>query len=181
MSKFSNPNTNPDSISYRAIGTLHTPWTDEAPYQASPDAKSRQCSIVIYPEFQSALKDLDGFSHLIVLFHCHRIHAPLQIGEHTHWHARPPWLKGSQIGTFASRSPDRPNPIGLSIVKLLTIVDGTLMVSTLDAFNGTPVLDIKPYIPEIDSHPDAHTGWLAQTGSQEHLQKHIQGIPHQHE
>lgn len=113
--------------------------------------------IVLNPgmNFETALRDLDGFERLWVIFQFH---------ENAGWRptTRPPVpAKGKdRVGTFASRSPYRPNPIGLSCVRLLKVEGLTLYVDEADLLNGTPVLDIKPYIPMADAFPDAKAGWV---------------------
>ena len=105
--------------------------------------------------FETALRDLDGFERIRVIFQFH---------ENEGWRptTRPPVPpKGKdRVGTFASRSPYRPNPIGLSCVMLLKIDGLTLYVDEADLLNETPILDIKPYIPMADAFPDAHAGWV---------------------
>lgn len=92
--------------------------------------------------------------------------------------AEPPWAGGLRVGVFASRSPRRPNPIGLSIVRVLGVKDNEVITSGLDAFDGTPILDIKPYIKDLDSKADANYGWVEDLEDREHLTLHIRGIPH---
>ena len=89
----------------------------------------------------------------------------------------PPWTD-QEVGLFASRSPYRPNPLGLSVVKLLRQRSNRLFTSDLDIFDGTPLLDLKPYLQELDSKADADYGWLSGSESREHLLLHIRGIPH---
>ncbi len=92
----------------------------------------------------------------------------------------PPWAGGVNVGVFASRSPDRPNHIGLSIVHIKRIINNEILTSGLDAFDGTPVLDIKPYIKDLDVKSDANYGWIEEIGDHEHLSLHIKGIPHEY-
>ena len=102
--------------------------------------------LIINPELSRGLDNLDEFSHIIVIYymHQHRKPVPLKV--------RPKYLNGpAPVGVFASRSPDRPNPLGKTTVKLLERHENVLKVQGLDAIDGTPVLDIKPYIPDIDS------------------------------
>jgi tRNA-Thr(GGU) m(6)t(6)A37 methyltransferase TsaA len=82
------------------------------------------------------------------------------------------------VGVFASRSPTRPNPIGLSVVRIKRIEGNVIHVSGLDVFDGTPLLDIKPYIDELDVKKDANLGWVGDMDDPEHLALHIQGVPH---
>ena len=90
----------------------------------------------------------------------------------------PPWTGGARVGVFASRSPVRPNSIGLSIVRIKKIIDNKVFTSGLDVFDGTPLLDIKPYIKDLDSKSDANYGWIKEIDGDEHLHLHIKGIPH---
>ncbi len=118
--------------------------------------------IVFLPEYRKseALRELDGFSHLWLIFDFSKSHRD-------EWSptVRPPRLGGNKrIGVFASRSPFRPNPIGLSCVKLMEIQHtddegDVLLVAGADLLDGTPIFDIKPYLPHVDSHPDAVGGY----------------------
>jgi|Deesub1362A_J573_1020465.scaffolds.fasta_scaffold03711_7 tRNA-Thr(GGU) m(6)t(6)A37 methyltransferase TsaA len=140
-------------IRYRPIGVVRSPFRalQEMPIQPVSRA-SAPGRVEIYPEFAAGLKDLDGFSHIILLYHFHR--APRVDLTVT------PFLDGEQRGIFATRAPTRPNPIGLSVVALERVDGATLYLENLDILDGTPVLDIKPYVPEFDARPDARTGWL---------------------
>lgn len=133
------------SIQYHPIGKFHTAYNTDtgAPRQGVllPETKG---TIEIYPRYHPALKDLDLFEYIIVLLHFSEVEKwdpTVNPPASTHEH---------DFGLFATRSPKRPNPIGLTIVKLDEINKGTLTVSGVDAFDGTPVLDIKPYLPSID-------------------------------
>jgi tRNA-Thr(GGU) m(6)t(6)A37 methyltransferase TsaA len=108
--------------------------------------------IEIESRFVPGLKDLDGFSHLHVVTHLHR-GAPggLRVV---------PFLDDTEHGIFATRSPRHPNPIGLSVVRLLAVDGSTLEISGIDLLDGTPVLDVKPYVPEFDAISAERTGWL---------------------
>lgn len=112
----------------------------------------RPCHTEIRTELQPGLRDLDGFSHLHLITHLHRA-APggLQVV---------PFLDETVRGIFATRSPRHPNPIGLSIVRLVDITGSTLEISGVDLLDGTPVLDIKPYMPTVDCVSTERTGWL---------------------
>jgi tRNA (adenine37-N6)-methyltransferase len=142
-------------IEYHPVGIIHSPFKSLAgmPIQPTSDA-SAAGTVEIYPEFITGLKDLDGFSHIILLYHLHQA-GPAKL-EVT------PFLDTQERGIFATRAPTRPNAIGLSVVKLNKIEGNTLYVDQLDILDGTPLLDIKPYIPEFDHRPDARTGWLEQ-------------------
>jgi len=137
--------TKAQPIIYKSIGVFHTKYTPKtgAPRQGvlMPEGKG---TIEIYPEYQTALKDLDLFEYIIVLYHfseVERWEPTVNPPASTHEH---------NFGLFATRSPKRPNPIGFSIIKLEEIKNGILYVSGVDAFDGTPILDIKPYLPSVD-------------------------------
>ena len=144
-------------ITLRPIGTLHTPWRniDECPRNGRQPNPAPGCTAVVLPEFLPGLRSLEGFSHLILLYWMHGTRGP----ELTF---TPPF-DGEERGVFATRSPRRPNPIGLSVVAF----DGfaapdTLRVRYLDCIDGTPLLDIKPYLKSTDCEPDSSMGWLEQ-------------------
>ena len=130
-------------IVYHPIGLFHTELTPQtgAPRQGilQPDNKG---TIEVYPEYQEALQEIEKFEYIIVIYNMH-----LSKGWHTP--VRPPYSSRS-FGLFATRSPNRPNPIGLSVIKLEKIEGNILHVSGIDAFDKTPVLDIKPWLPSID-------------------------------
>jgi tRNA-Thr(GGU) m(6)t(6)A37 methyltransferase TsaA len=112
-------------------------------------------TVEVFPEFVDGLKDLDGFSHLILLYHFHRAgKARLTVT---------PFLDTDPRGLFATRAPSRPNPIGLSVVRLFSVEGNTLCIENVDIVDGTPLLDIKPYVPKSDHDEEVRIGWLAST------------------
>jgi len=135
------------------IGTIHSPYSTKegCPIQGcvKPDGKG---TVEVFPKYSDGLKDIDTFSHLILLYTFDRS-GDLRL-------IRPPFLDDSPHGVFASRHPCRPNSIGLSIVKLDSRNGNTLHVSGIDVLVGTPLIDIKPYIPRFDCVPSANNGWL---------------------
>lgn len=143
----------PMEITYEPIGIISSPFGDLAsmPIQPSSDT-SAPGTIEIFPPFIDGLKDLDGFSHIILLYHLHEVRSTALTVT--------PFLDSTPRGVFATRAPVRPNPIGLSVVELLRIEGRILFVKDLDVLNGTPLLDLKPYIPEFDYRPDTRIGWL---------------------
>jgi tRNA-Thr(GGU) m(6)t(6)A37 methyltransferase TsaA len=143
-------------IEYHPVGIIHSPFHELAgmPIQPTSDACA-QGTVEIYPEFIPGLKDLNGFSHIILLYHLHQA-GPAKLNVI-------PFLDTQTRGIFATRAPTRPNAIGLSVVKLNRIEGNILYIDQLDILDGTPLLDIKPYIPEFDHRPDARTGWLEQS------------------
>jgi len=132
------------SVIFESIGVIRSPYTPEkdTPFQGilAPDVES---TIVLEPEYEKGLTDIENFSHIIVLY---------AFDRSSGWSSmvKPPW-DDKRRGVFASRSPRRPNPIGMTVVKLVGREGANLRVQGLDAFDGTPVLDIKPYIPRFDS------------------------------
>jgi tRNA-Thr(GGU) m(6)t(6)A37 methyltransferase TsaA len=132
-------------VTYTPIGVFHSSYTPAtgAPRQGIliPEGKGE---IEIFPEYQNALTTLELFEYIIVIYH---------LDKARKWHhtAKPPASNPEYtFGLFATRSPNRPNPIGIATVKLEKVENGILYVSGVDAFEGTPVLDIKPYLPSID-------------------------------
>ena len=109
-------------------------------------------TVEVHPEFTQGLRDLEGFTHIILLYHFHMTKAPRLTVT--------PFLDSEPRGVFATRAPCRPNPIGLSIVRLLHIDGTTLHIEGIDVLDGTPLLDIKPYVPAFDERPSASGGWL---------------------
>lgn len=132
---------------------MHTPFNNlkDIPNQPSK-AKGIQGVVEVNPEFRKGLKDLDGFSHIILLCHFHKI---LEYNLNV-----VPSGETEIRGLFATRSPKRPNPIGFSVVSLKSIQENRLMIADLDILDGTPVLDIKPYFREFNSNVYLKTGWL---------------------
>lgn len=138
-----NPTHEIMTMEYHPIGEFHSNLTPQsgAPRQGilQPD---NEANIEIYEAYTNALRDLEKYDYIIVLYHMH-------MSRNWNSDARPPGSKRS-LGLFATRSPNRPNPIGFGVIKLNRIEGNTLHVSGIDAFDGTPVLDIKPWIPSID-------------------------------
>ena len=110
-------------------------------------------TVVVDPAYEAGLQDLEGFSHIYLLYHFHRA-APMRLRV-------VPFLDRREHGIFATRAPSRPNPIGLSIVEQLEVRGNRLTVRGIDVLDGTPLLDIKPYIDAFDRVEDSHSGWLA--------------------
>jgi tRNA-Thr(GGU) m(6)t(6)A37 methyltransferase TsaA len=135
------------------IGIIHSPFKDKAstPIQASRSQASGQ--VEVFPDYIEGLQDLDGFSHIILLyaFHCSSGYSLLV----------KPFLDDHKRGLFSTRHPCRPNPIGLSIVELLAVRGNTLDIEGVDVLDGTPLLDIKPYVPDFDIRTNTRTGWYA--------------------
>ena len=140
-------------IELQPIGVIHTPYNEPEgmPIQP-PGGEGVAGSVEIFPEYVEGLKDLDGFSHIILIYHLHRVgEAKLTVV---------PFMDDTPRGVFSTRAPRRPNAIGLSIVKLKKVEAGRLTIENVDILDGTPLLDIKPYIPEVDHQPADRIGWL---------------------
>ena len=129
------------------IGRIRTPWRDRSECPKNANGSDAVCTVEVAPRYAEALTGTEAASHLILLYWMDKARRDLAIQVPRH-HERP-------RGTFSVRSPVRPNPIALSVVRLLGR-DGTkLSVVGLDCLDGTPLLDIKPYLPSVDSRPDA--------------------------
>lgn len=163
-----------DSISIRAIGHIRSPYTDWAPYQPVEQEKGiGKFQVHVNEEYSKGLKDLEHFAYVILIYYCDKA-----AKEHELL-VSPPWTK-RKVGLSASRSPDRPNPIGISIVRIHKIERNVIYTWPIDVFDGTPLLDIKPYIATLDSKTDANDGWIEGLEGKEHLLQHVRGIPHNH-
>jgi tRNA-Thr(GGU) m(6)t(6)A37 methyltransferase TsaA len=148
-----------DQIVYKAIGTIHSPFQEPVGTPIQPRAGAGvRGTVVLDPAFQEGLRDLEGFSHLILVFHFH------QSGEGNL--LVKPFLDDQKRGVFATRAPRRPNGIGISVVKLVGVKGNLLEIEDLDILDGTPLLDIKPYIPDFDDHQDVRVGWLEKNRDQ---------------
>jgi len=151
-------------IEYHAIGIIHSPFTKTEGMPIQPvGASDVEGTIELLPQYEQGLKDLDGFSHIILLYHFHRCTAFTLLAT--------PFMDSQPRGIFATRAPTRPNPIGLSVVELLKVDKHILHVQGLDVLDGTPLLDIKPYVPKFDQHPSTRVGWLQQTQANVHSTK----------
>jgi tRNA-Thr(GGU) m(6)t(6)A37 methyltransferase TsaA len=141
-------------VTYRPIGVIHTPFTDVDGMPIQPTAAiGVRGTIDLDPAFTAGLLDLDGFSHLILLYHLHEVRAARLTVT--------PFLDVRPHGIFATRSPARPNPVGLSTVRLLGVRGPTIEIEDVDMLDGTPLLDIKPYVPAFDDREGARVGWFA--------------------
>lgn len=141
------------SFIYHPIGVIHSPFkdTDGMPIQPT-GARGVPGTIAVEECYREGLSDLDGFSHLILLYHFHLSRGYSLVVK--------PFLDDSKRGVFATRAPRRPNPIGLSIVRLVRVEGPLLHVEDVDVVDGTPLLDLKPFVPLFDIRQDVKTGWL---------------------
>jgi len=150
------------AIRYKPIGVIRSPFgaPEGTPIQPAAARGIRGC-VELNPAYVRGLKDLDGFSHVILIYHCNKAKpASLRVK---------PFLDNEERGVFATRSPSRPNAIGVSVVRLLGISRHVLHVENVDIVDGTPLLDIKPYVPQFDAAEDVRIGWVqTNTGKIEH-------------
>lgn len=135
------------------IGTIHSPFKelDNMPIQ-SIGARNIEGKVVVDEEFVDGLRDLNGFSHIYLIYHFHQ-------AKRTQLRVTP-YMDTQERGIFATRSPLRPAHIGISIVELLTVTDNVLLIRGVDVLDGTPLIDIKPYIPLFDCWQAATSGWM---------------------
>ena len=142
-----------DIIQYKPIGIIHTPFNNPKGTPIQPVAARNTKGIIeIFPEYIEGLLDLDGFSHIILLFHCH-------LSSKMFLKVKP-YMDDKEHGVYATRAPSRPNSIGLSIVSLIKIKKNLLYIKEIDIVNGTPLLDIKPYVEKFDYRESSKKGWL---------------------
>jgi tRNA-Thr(GGU) m(6)t(6)A37 methyltransferase TsaA len=151
-------------MKFKPIGIIHTPYKkdSDAPYQAYKSKDTGK--IEVFKEYQEGLKDVEGFSHFIILYEFHKSVKRSVKKEHylnSQGLLVKPYLDDAQHGLFATRSPNRPNPIGLTVVELLERKGNILKVRGIDMLDGTPLLDIKPYVPTFDRKNNVRIGWLA--------------------
>ena len=140
-------------MKYKPIGIIHSPFKEPKGTPIQPaGAKGTEGTIEVFSEYAEGLKDVEGFSHIILIYHFHLSKgAPLKVK---------PYMDNEARGVFATRSPSRPNPIGISIVRLVSIEQNILHIQDVDMVDGTPLLDIKPYVPEFDTRETEKIGWL---------------------
>ncbi len=139
---------------YKSIGVIHTPFKEAKGTPIQPTgAEGVEGTVEVDPEYCAGLKDIEGFSHLILLYHFH-------LTEGYSLEVRP-YLDKATHGVFSTRIPGRPNPIGLSVVRLVNVEDCTLHIQDVDIVDGTPLLDIKPYVPAFDLRETDQIGWLS--------------------
>jgi len=141
-------------MKFEAIGLIHTPFleTENMPIQAS--RSEAPGTVEVFPEYLDGLEGVEEFSHIFLLYVFHR--APAQVSLRVK-----PFLDEHTHGLFATRYPNRPNPIGLSVVRLVNRKENKLEILGADMLDGTPLLDIKPYVPDFDIHSVTKIGWYA--------------------
>ncbi|MBN2415053.1 tRNA (N6-threonylcarbamoyladenosine(37)-N6)-methyltransferase TrmO [bacterium] len=143
----------PAPIEYRPIGIIHSPYTTISDMPIQPaGADAIRGTVELFSEYAAGISDLDGFSHIILLYHFHRA------GPGTLTVI--PFLDTVGRGVFATRAPTRPNAIGLSTLRLVSVEGPLITVEGIDILDGTPLLDLKPYIPEFDAVASTKHGWI---------------------
>ncbi|MGB3477976.1 MAG: tRNA (N6-threonylcarbamoyladenosine(37)-N6)-methyltransferase TrmO [bacterium] len=142
-----------NEIKYKPIGVVHSLFKQPKGTPIQPaGAKNIDGTVELFPEYAEGLKDLEGFSHIFLIYHFHLSKgAPLKVM---------PYMDSEVHGVFAMRGPSRPNPIGISVVRLVRIEENILYIQDVDVVDGTPLLDIKPYVPEFDIREVKKIGWL---------------------
>ena len=154
------------------IGLVHTPYSHKAPSQPKKGAKGT-FYVEIFPELAAGLAGMEAFSHIYVISYLHR-------SSGYSLTVTPPWQEGEKprrVGLFASRSPNRPSPLGFTLTEVRRIEGNRIYIGPLDLFDGTPVVDIKPHLRTLDETDLGNDGWLADS---DHLRLHKEGIPHHH-
>jgi tRNA-Thr(GGU) m(6)t(6)A37 methyltransferase TsaA len=142
-----------NEIKYKPIGIIHSPFREAKGTPIQPaGAKSINGIVEIFPEYAEGLKDIEGFSHIILLYHFHLSKGPALIAK--------PYMDNETHGVFAMRGPNRPNSIGISIVRLVKVEGNILHIQDVDIVDGTLLLDVKPYVPEFDIREVERIGWL---------------------
>lgn len=141
------------TITYHPIGTIRTPYKKKEgmPIQPSSEEESKG-TVEVDPKYQDGLRDLEGFSHIYLIYHFHRSKGYSLLVT--------PFLDDKPHGLFCTRAPSRPNGIGISVVKLNRVDENILQVENIDILDGTPLLDIKPYIPDFDAPEAERMGWI---------------------
>ena len=141
-------------VVYRPVGIMRTPFTSVRGMPIQPTGAIGVAGrLEIFPEYREGLSDLDGFSHVILVYHLHKIAG--------HCLTVRPFLGNSDHGIFATRSPRRPNPIGLSVLRVRGVTGTGVELENVDILDETPVLDVKPYVPDFDVWDADRCGWFA--------------------
>jgi tRNA-Thr(GGU) m(6)t(6)A37 methyltransferase TsaA len=140
-------------ITYKPIGVIHSPFKEPKGTPIQPEgARGIDGTVEVFPEYAEGLKDLEGFSHIILIYHFHLSKGASLTAK--------PFMDSESRGVFAMRGPSRPNPIGISVVRLVRIENSILHIQDVDIVDGTPLLDIKPYVPRFDVREADSIGWL---------------------
>jgi tRNA (adenine37-N6)-methyltransferase len=148
-----------DEISFEPIGVIETPFREPAGTPIQPSrANGARGKVRIEARFQAGLKDVAGFERIWLIYWLHKAPEARLLAI--------PFLDTRERGIFATRAPNRPCRIGISAVRLLAVQDGILEVADVDIIDGTPLLDVKPYVPEFDCYPASKAGWFDESSSE---------------
>jgi tRNA-Thr(GGU) m(6)t(6)A37 methyltransferase TsaA len=165
------------AITFRPIGEVRTPyaqdWAPEQPIERP--AEPGRFRVVVDREYAAGLAGLERFRYVTLVTALDRNAGPVAL------EVAPPWAEGRTAGVFATRAAQRPNPIGLHVVRLLKVEGNVLHTWPIDVYDGTPLLDVKPYLRGLDSKADADIGWLADLDGADHVLEHLRGLPHDHD
>jgi tRNA-Thr(GGU) m(6)t(6)A37 methyltransferase TsaA len=157
MPKLKNPSS---PITFSPIGVIHSPHVQGKKTPIQPVyAEGIEGTAEIFPEYAEGLRDIEGFSHIYLIYHFHRAQPIRLIVK--------PYLEDAFHGVFATRTPHRPNPIGFSVVRLVRREANVLHIEDVDVLDGTPLLDIKPYVSRFDHRESVRNGW------QEHIDEEL--------
>ena len=142
------------SLTLQPIGVIETPFQEPAGTPIQPSrAKGTSGRVHVYESFREGLQDLDGFERIWLIYWLHRARMGSLLVT--------PFLDTEKRGVFATRAPSRPSPIGISAVRLVKVRDTVLEIAEVDILDGTPLLDIKPYVPEFDCYAGSRAGWVS--------------------
>ena len=151
-----------DELKIEPIGVIETPFREPAGTPIQPSrAKGARGKVRVELRFHAGLKDLAGFERIWLIYWLHKAPVPSLLVT--------PFLDRRQRGVFATRAPARPSPLGISAVRLLAVQEGVLEVADVDMIDGTPLLDIKPYVPEFDCYANSRAGWFDESHSERRL------------
>jgi tRNA-Thr(GGU) m(6)t(6)A37 methyltransferase TsaA len=144
------------SFTFDPIGIIRTPYLNIKDMPIQPrGASGIRGTLILDPAYRQGIKDLDGFSHIFLIYVFHQAGQPQMTVI--------PFLDQQPHGVFATRAPKRPNPIGLSIVRLIRVDENRLTLENVDMLDGSPVIDIKPYVPAFDQPEKVKVGWLSKS------------------
>lgn len=145
----------------KAIGVIHSPFKEAQGTPIQPVfAEASQGVVEVYAPYKQGLRDLEGFERIWLIYWFHRAGRPQLLVE--------PYMDDTERGLFATRAPCRPNPIGMSAVRLIRVEDCNLHIGDVDILDGTPVLDIKPYVPKFDCFDAKRIGWFSNAKIENH-------------
>lgn len=141
-------------IIFESIGVIHSPFAELENMPIQPSGSlDVEGTIEIYPKFSQGLQDLDGFSHMYAIYYFHKVKNWKPIVT--------PFLDDQERGLFSTRAPKRPNPIGISLMEIIGIDNNIIKVQNIDILDDTPLLDIKPYVPQFEPAENIRIGWLS--------------------